>query len=322
MYLAGDVGGTKTHLAIFDERAIIEDRIYTSHEYDGLEPIILDFLKFIKKVPIEASTIGIAGPIVDGICKTPNLPWVIQRKKIIEKTKLKNLSLINDLEANAYGVQVLKGKDLCFLSANTAVRKGNAGVIAAGTGLGEAGMYWDGKRHHPFATEAGHADFSPKDAEQIEFLQFVLKEFDHVSYDRILSGSGLVRMFRFYVEKQKTTIPEEMQEQMEKTDPAKVITEDGLKKNNPLCMKALELFAKIYGAEAGNMALRFMTKAGVYLGGGIAPKILPILKKPFFMKTFIEKGRMTNLLKQMSVAVILNDQTALLGSFVHAKQNK
>lgn len=320
--IAGDIGGTKTHLALFD---IKEDKLvflqghkYKSQEYDGLEPILKDFLKKIKQ-PIKGGTLGIAGPIVNGVVKTPNLPWTIKLTELKQKTGIEQLYLINDLEATAYGTFELSAKDVHFLSEIKTLQLGNRAVIAAGTGLGQACLYFDSKTFHPFATEAGHAEFAPKNEVQVRYLQFMLKKYDHVSFDRVLSGSGLVSMFEFFTQTDSTCIDNGLKEEMSKQDPAKVITQYALEQKNKCATAALELFVNIYGQEAGNMALRFLATGGVYIGGGIAPKILKELEKPMFMQSFILKGRMEQLLSKIGVIVILNEQTALLGAAHHAK---
>jgi len=325
MILAGDIGGTKVNLAYFETEdeglRVLFEKTYKSADFSGLVPIVQDFLKTCPG-PVDAATFGIAGPVYDGQCKTPNLPWVIEEVKLEKELEIAHVHMINDLEANAYGIRTLCSDDVYFLSKTKEPKMANAAIISAGTGLGEAGLFWDGKGHVPFATESGHVDFAPTDEEEIELLQFMHRKYERVSYERILSGSGLNYIYEFLVEKSGGPSSEEVAKEMEEKDPAEVITDYALEEGDPLCSDALNLFVKIYGAEAGNLALHQLARGGIYVGGGIAPKILEELKKPTFLEAFVNKGRMKELLEQIPVAVILNDKTALNGAAVHASLNR
>ncbi|MBV8052129.1 MAG: glucokinase, partial [Acidobacteriaceae bacterium] len=245
---------------------------------------------------------------------TPNLPWIIESKHLADKLGLAGVSLINDLEANAWGISTLQAKDLISLNTIKSSPIGNQAVISAGTGLGEAGLYWDGTRYHIFASEGGHADFAPRDELQMELLRYLIAHFGHVSYERVVSGPGLVNIFYFLRDTKRGTEPTWLTEEMAQGDPAAAISRAASEGQCPLCEQALDLFVSIYGAEAGNLALKVKATGGVYLGGGIAPKILTKLAGPLFMQSFLAKGRMQALLETIPVRVINNDSTALMGA--------
>ncbi len=320
MYLSGDIGGTKVNLAYFESREGLKksafEKKYSSADYPGLAPILKDFLRDCPAAVSRAS-FGIAGPVYNDECITPNLPWHIRARDLEKECGIETVHLINDLEATAWGIRTLKRCDLLTLSKTKQAGKGNAAVIAAGTGLGEAALFWNGTCHIPFATESGHVEFAPQTPLEMELLVFMQSKYERVSYERILSGNGLVCIYEFFLtkgEKASTHIREEMEDD----DRAAVITEHALEGSDAACVKSLELFVKLYGAEAGNLALHQLARGGIYVGGGIAPKILDFLKKPLFMEAFLNKGRMQKLLESIPVTVILNDKTALRGAGVHA----
>ncbi|MCP4408590.1 MAG: glucokinase [Gammaproteobacteria bacterium] len=315
--LAGDIGGTKTRLAVFEvgkERwpIVLAEQSYDSVRYDSLDILVSRFLDGFDGA-CRIASFGIAGPIKSGRCETTNLPWTVDAHRLALEQGFERVYLINDLEANAWGIAALKEKDFFVLNPGDPQAQGNAAVIAAGTGLGEAGMYWDGSQHRPFATEGGHTDFSPGDALETALLEYLAKRFQHVSWERVLSGPGLVNVYQFLTEHHRVEGPAGLQEELHNNDVAAAISTAGLAGRCPLCSQALDLFAHLYGVEAGNLALKVMATGGVYIGGGIAPKILERIKGPNFMSAFIAKGRMQPLLEGMPVKVILNDRTALLG---------
>ncbi|MES2345829.1 MAG: glucokinase [Chlamydiota bacterium] len=314
MILAGDIGGTKTHLALFEKGKILKEEKYASKEFAGLEEILFLFLK--KSDSPKKACFGIAGPIRNGRCQATNLPWMINAKELEQKLKIDAIFLINDLEANAYGIKCLSSQEFYPLNEGSSDSLGNQVLISAGTGLGEAGLYWDGEKHHPFACEGGHADFSPQSELDMELLRYLRKKFGHVSCERILSGPGIYQLYRFLIDLRLEAPSEDFGE----VDPAQVITERALKKECKTCVRTLKWFTMLYGAEAGNLALKMFSVGGVYIGGGIAPKILPALKTGDFMKAFIDKGRFSTLLSQISVKVILNQNTALLGAERYAEE--
>jgi glucokinase len=321
MILAGDIGGTSTRLAVFELRhnalrAVVE-HTYASRAHPGLREIVSRFVAE-HKPDIAHASFGIAGPVVDGRVKTPNLPWVVDARELADELGLAAAALLNDLEAKAYGVAALTASDLVTLNAGAPGAAGNAAVIAAGTGLGEAGLYWDGQRHRPFAAEGGHADFAPRNPMEIELLRYLLQTHKHVSYERVLSGPGLHNIYKFLRDTGWGKETAAVVEAMHSRDPAAVISQAGLDGSCRLCLRALDLFVAIYGAAAGNLALKVMARAGVYIGGGIAPKILAQLRGPAFMDAFTAKGRLKSLCESIPVRVILNPKTALLGSARYA----
>jgi glucokinase len=315
--LAGDIGGTHTRLAFFQERGggltAVAEETFPSREHASLEAVLQKFIA-AHSFPITCACFGIAGPVGHGRCDATNLPWVVDSSLVARELGLKSVGLINDLEANAWGVAVLETKDFVVLNEGAAGASGNAAIISAGTGLGEAGLYWDGKRHRPFATEGGHTDFAPRNRLEVELLEYLLKQFQRVSYERIVSGPGLLNIYRFLRDSGRSEEPPWLAEQMRQAEPGAVISQAALSGRSELCTQALDLFVSLYGAEAGNLALKVMATGGVFLGGGIAPKIIQRLKDPVFLNAFTAKGRMKPLLQAMPVRVILNDQTALLGA--------
>jgi glucokinase len=317
MILAGDIGGTHARLAFFDvsngRYRLVSASVFPSREYSGLDEIVSKFVDDSSVHP-DAACFGVAGPVRNGRVETSNLPWIIESAALADELKLRKTVLINDLEANAWGIATLDAKDIVPLNQGKGNPVGNQAVIAAGTGLGEAGMYWDGRQHQIFACEGGHGDFAPRNELEIELLQYLAARHGHVSYERVLSGPGLVNIFDFLRETKRGTEPEWLAGEMRDGDLAAAISQAALQGNCPLCEQALDIFISIYAAEAGNLALKLMATGGVYLGGGIAPKVLPKLAQPRFMRTFADKGRMQPLLESIPVKVIVNDKTALMGA--------
>jgi glucokinase len=316
MILAGDIGGTKTNIAFFEDEKTLEivaQQTFPSRAHGGLEEIVRQFIGE-HALRIRHAAFGVAGPVRNGRCEATNLPWVVDAVTLADELGTRDVWVINDLEANAYGIPALTPADLVTINAGAANAAGNAAIIAAGTGLGEAGIYWDGRTHHPFATEGGHTNFGPGDALEAELLQWLSSQLDHVSWERVVSGPGLVNVYRFLCDTRRGEEPAWLAEAMRTGDPAAVISRAAQTGKSPLCVQALDLFIGLYGSEAGNLALKIMATGGVYIGGGIAPKNLDKLKDGTFMKRFLAKGRMQRLLEAMPVKVILNDKTALLGA--------
>ncbi len=316
MILAGDIGGTHTRLALFENERIVFEQKFSSRNYAGLEEIVLLFLKEQNK-EVSRACFGVAGPVRDGKCKTTNLPWNIDASQLSLSLGIP-VSLLNDLEANAYGLSRLKENEL-FLIQPGKKQFGNQALIAAGTGLGEAGLYWDGKRHRPFACEGGHADFAPRDEKEVELFLFLKKKFEHVSYERVVSGPGLYSIYQFLIETGRASSTENTEAEMKVRDPSAVISDWGLHKKDPACAMALDWFVSMYGAESGNLALKFLSMGGFYIGGGIAPHIIEKLKGSLFLSSFVEKGRFKALLETIPVWIVLNDNAALLGAAVFAE---
>jgi glucokinase len=316
MILAGDIGGTNARLAYFQTQngnlRLISEHVYPSREYSELGEIVSKFLKEKSARP-EAACFGIAGPVHNGRVETSNLPWVIEQSRLAQQIQLPATLLINDLEASAWGIGALNPQDLTALN-QVSLAIGNQAVIAPGTGLGEAGLFWDGTQHQVFACEGGHADFAPQGDLQIELLRFLAVRFGHVSYERVLSGPGLVNVYEFLRSKGCSEEPTGFAAQLAGASAAAAISHAALAGTNPLAVATLDLWISVYGAEAGNLALKTMATGGIFLGGGISPKILPKLTGPGFMKAFLEKGRLRPLLEGIPVQVITNDKAGLLGA--------
>jgi glucokinase len=317
MILAGDIGGTNARLAFFDVTnghfRLVSASVFPSREYAGLDQIVSRFVDTANLHP-DAACFGVAGPVRNGRVETSNLPWIIESKRLADELHLEKAVLINDLEANAWGIATLDPKDVVPLNQVRGNPVGNQAVISAGTGLGEAGMYWDGSHHHIFAAEGGHADFAPRNELEIDLFRYLSGRYGHVSYERVVSGPGLVNVFHFLRDTGRGTEPQWLTDEMVHGDAAAAISRAALDGKCALCEQALDLFVSVFAAEAGNLALKLMATGGVYLGGGIAPKMLPKLSGPLFMQAFVGKGRMQTLLEAMPVMVITNDKTALMGA--------
>ncbi len=319
--LAGDIGGTKTRLGIFEVEGAdcrpVEEKSYPSREHEGLEEILVDFVGS-RGGGCSAACFGIAGPVAGRQVRVTNLPWVVDAGELERCSGIPAVALINDLEATAWGIPALHEKRLTVLNAGEAGAVGNGAVIAAGTGLGEAGIYWDGETSRPFACEGGHATFSPTDLLEDRLLHFLRDVHGHVSWERVLSGPGLADLFRFMLEEADEKEPGWFVEAERAGDPVPAISRAALDGYNETAFQTLELFAMFYGEEAANLALKLMATGGVWIGGGIAPKILPFLENGAFMEGFLAKGRMQPLLEKMPVKVILEDRAALLGAAKYA----
>ena len=321
LILAGDVGGTSTRLAYFQGQdgglQVLAEAHYPSADHASLYEIVRLFAARQSFSP-QRACFGIAGPITGGEVKTPNLPWSIASGELARAAGVARLLLINDLAANTYGISVLKEGDLAVLNPGKENPTGTIAVVSAGTGLGESLAYWDGAGHRPLPSEAGHADFAPRNGLEGGLLDYLRAEFGRVSYERVVSGPGLVNVYRFL--RDTGYLPEDpaVAAALQAGDPAAAISQAALAGSCPLCGKALDLFVSVYGAECGNAALRFLATGGVYLGGGIAPRILRTLREPAFLRAFSAKGRLEPLLAAIPVKVILNDRTALLGAAVAA----
>jgi glucokinase len=315
--LAGDVGATNTRLAWYavSNGALVPGvtRTYPSREHASLDDVVAAFVGAAPAVPRHAC-FGVAGPVRDGRVETINLPWVVDAKLLAARLGLPEVLLVNDLEANAWGLAALPDADFAVLQSGRPAPAGNAAVISAGTGLGQAGLVWDGRLHRPVASEAGHADWAPQDELQIGLWRFLTAEVGHVSVERVLSGPGLHNIYRFLRDGQGLVEPGWLAEALAHEAPAPVISRVALEGRAEIAVRALALFVAIYGAEAGNLGLRMLATAGVYLGGGIAPRILPALQGRTFLDAFAGKGRLRPFLEQIPVRVVLNDRAALLGA--------
>lgn len=318
--LAGDIGGTKTRLAIVEvvgPFALSKVRIeretdYASSAFGSFDALLANFLAG-RQVP-EHAAFGIAGPVQGGAVRATNLPWHIEADALRRRFGFRTCALLNDLEATAHGLPALAAEDTLLLQPGEPEARGNAAVIAAGTGLGEAGLYWDGQRYHPYATEGGHASFSPQNELEMELVRYLQRLYGHVSWERVVSGMGLRDLHAFLRVYRNVPLPQWLEEEMRTGDAAAVIARAALAESDAICVETLERFVQLYGAEAGNLALKTMSRGGLYVGGGIAPKILPLLQRDLFRQAFLNKGRMRPLLEAMPLYVILNERAALFGS--------
>lgn len=315
--LAGDIGGTKTNLGLFQmgkKRPIHKaTETYSSREAPHLEHIIARFLDK-HKVAITSACFGVAGPVQGGRSKTTNLPWTISENSIKKRFKWNHVILINDLTATAYAIPLLRSKELHALNKERARKGHHLGLVAPGTGLGMGLLIWSEDKYVPLASEGGHADFGPNDLMEAELWAYLHKRWGHVSVERVLSGSGLFNIYSWLRDSGRHHEPEWLSKKIKELDPARAISEAAMARKDPLCEEALDIFVSIFGSVAGNLALMGMTTGGVFLGGGIPPKILPKLDEDTFMQAFTSKGRFKDLLEKIPVRVILNNKAALLGA--------
>ena len=317
LVLAGDIGGTSTRLAYFDitdgRLLPVAEKCFSSRSEGSLEAIVGLFIAE-QGLTAERACFGIAGPVYQGRVRTPNLPWSVETAGLASTLGIPAVQLINDLEANAYGIDLLGPDDLLQLNLGIHDPTGTIAVVSAGTGLGEALAYWDGSAHRPLRSEGGHADFAPRNELETELLLFLRAEHGRVSTERVVSGPGLRNIYRFLRDARHLPETPAVAEAMRLGDPSAAITRAALTGECALCNQTLDLFVSLYGAEAGNVALRTLATGGVYLGGGIAPKVIERLKGAGFMAAFTAKGRLSPLLENIPVSVILNERTALLGA--------
>ncbi len=321
MILAGDVGGTKVHLALYEftdgKLNYTRDKQYPAKDYSGLEEIVKEFLSADK---VTAACFGVPGPVRDGRLRLTNLPWTLDSRELAAGLEIQHVFLINDLEANGYGIAELTADQIFTLSEGDAGQVGNRALIAAGTGLGESLLTWNGHIHVPYPSEGGHTDYGPRNEDEIDLLRFLKQKYNgRVSYERVISGMGLTNIYEFLREVRGMEEPTWLAERIAAVpDPNAVITELALAAKSEICEKALDMFVSAYGAEAGNLALKVLSVGGLYIGGGIAPRIIEKLKDGTFMKSFTDKGRLSQLLINMPVRIILESKAALLGAAAFA----
>jgi len=328
VFLAGDIGGTKTELAFFQKKNdvffCVARKRFLNSSYKNAEAVMGEFLKGVGSgLEIEAVALGVAAPVKDNRARLTNLGWRVDGRKIGGKFSFKTCVLLNDLEATAMGILELRKKDFFCLRKGRPTRsssasgggrpEGNAAIIAPGTGLGEAALLNIKGEFFPMTSEGGHVDFAPKTKIEAELLFYLLAKYGHVSYERVVSGPGIKEIYDFLTRGKKT--PERIKKRFLAEDPSSVIANEAEKKGgDKACLKALSLFVSVLGAEAGNMALKYLASGGVYLAGGIPPKIIKALKKKEFLESFRDKGRFREYLSLIPVYVVLNDATALLGA--------
>lgn len=321
LVLAGDIGGTKANIALFKVNGqgftSIKEKRYTSKDYHSFHEILTDFLKD-QLVP-ERICLSVAGPIIEGSVKFTNLSWEINGKDISRLMHNCPVAILNDLEATAYGLAAVAPNELHILHKGKNETPGNIGILAAGTGLGEAGMYFDGTAYHPFATEGGHCDFAPRTHQDIALMHFLMEKYPHVSWERLLSGGGIENIWDFLVLKEAKKCPDPILSGIQTAaDKAAAISKAAKDRSCPVCLETLQLFNRYLSIEAANIILKYKATGGLYLAGGIAPKVLPLLNATVWDETFQSSGRMRQLLAEVSVHVVLNQQAPLLGAGYYA----
>lgn len=326
MILAGDIGGTKVNLAIFNEdRGLLQlkaEAAFASQKYSNFEDILREFLARTKAV-VDGACLGVCGPVNEGRCQVTNLPWVVEVNNLQAILGSDSVWLINDLAAMAASVPFLNPEDYVVLQEGKECSNGRIAVIAAGTGLGQAFLVPDENGHYIILdSEGGHCDYPPRNQLESELLRFMLKKYERVSIERLLSGSGLFLIYQFIMQSNSFAEPEWLTKELNEGDPAVAITNNGLHKKNEGCVTALELFVTLYGAVAGNLALQLMARGGVFVGGGIAPKMAEVMRGGLFKEAFLSKGRFRSFVSEVPVKMIVNDRAPLLGAAHYALGNR
>ncbi|MGZ8541945.1 MAG: glucokinase [Chitinophagaceae bacterium] len=319
--LAGDVGATKTHLSLIkfdgENYAILKEQKYKSSDYQNIIDLVDSFFKDI--ILPDSICLGVAGPVLDGHVKLSNINWEINKDELSDHFRVKKVQLINDLEATAYGLAMLTEKDLAVIHRGDETPVGNAAVIAPGTGLGEAGLYWDGNIYHPFATEGGHCDFASRNEFDFELYTFLQKKFDHVSWERLVCGPGIVNIYQFLRDEKKRKEPEWLKEKMKNADAAAVISQHV--DQSDICKETMRLFIRYLAHGSANLVIKLKATGGLFIGGGIVPQIIPLLQNNAFYSSFCQSGRLNYLLEKVPVKVILNTKAALLGAAWYGSKN-
>jgi glucokinase len=319
--LAGDVGGTKTNMALYrldkGKFTVLQEKRYASKDYKDIRDIIHDFTG--DNLPDQICA-AVAGPVIHGKSKLTNLSWTLDSEALSASLR-RPVAFINDLEATAYGLAGLEDNELAVIAPGEKGAEGNIAIIAPGTGLGEAGLFWDGKCYHPFATEGGHSDFAPRTDLDMEVFKYLRQQFGHVSWERVVSGMGIKTLYTFCTEAKNEKVPDWLTKRMESEDLAAVVSEAALKKEDPVCAEVMDLFVRYLATEASSLVLKLMATGGLYLGGGIPPKILPLIQNETWEKNFDNNGRMHDLSEKVPVFAILNDKMALLGAAYYGAYN-
>lgn len=321
LVLAGDVGATKTNLALIrmigEDTTVLKEGNYCSQQYKNITEITDDFF---KEMPMpDACCIGVAGPVFNRKVQLTNLSWEMDCNEIAKHTGIRNVFLINDLEATAYGLALLADKDTVVIHKGSDTPSGNAAIIAPGTGLGEAGLYFDGKLYHPFATEGGHTDFASRDRTDFELYEYLQNKFGHVSYERLVSGPAIFSIYQFLKDEKKSEAPAWLADKIKEGDAAAVISSHV--EQSILCDETMRLFIRFLAHESANLVLKMKATGGLFIGGGIAPQIIPLFERYQFNNSFLDSGRMNHLLEKVTVCIILNTKTAMLGAAYYGANN-
>lgn len=322
MVLAGDIGATKTNLALFkiDDGHVtsLNEAQYKTNDYKNIVDLTNAFIRDILPFP-DSICFGVAGPVLNGRAKLSNIDWEIDSNKLSDHFKIKNVYLINDLEATAYGLAMLNETDVATIHKGGDTAYGNAAVIAPGTGLGEAGLFWDGNFYHPFATEGGHSDFAARNEFDFELFTFLQKKFGHVSWERLVCGPGIVNMYQFLRDEKKMEEPGWLKEEILKEDAAAVIGRNVFQ--SEICKETMQLFIRFLAYESANLVLKLKATGGLFIGGGIAPQIVSLFENNDFYTSFCQSGRLNYLLEKVPVKIILNTKAALLGAAFYGAKN-
>jgi glucokinase len=324
LYLAGDIGGTKTILAVFpsdgDIHEALAERTFRSRDYADLETMAREFLAEFRE-PVHKATFGVAGPVVEGRAEITNLPWVLSEERLASSLGLERVRLVNDLVAIANAIPALHADDVLRVKEGRPISEGSIAVVAPGTGLGEAYLTWDGSDYRPYPSEGGHADFAPTNGEQLELLRFLMESRDHCSYEQVCSGLGIPNIYRFLMETGRESESAELAERRGASEDmtrfiiSTFMDEPG---GHPICDHTMQIFTDILGAEAGNMALKVLAAGGVYLGGGIPARLDSALATDRFRESFTGKGRFGDLLRDIPVSIIRHPKPALIGAARYA----
>ena len=322
MILAADVGGTKTNVGFFGvssgELVVLSEDTYRNADHANLTEILRQFIEGAQQ-SVTSACIGVAGPVQDGRCVVTNLPWTVDATEIRESLGIEKVAVLNDLEATAHSLDSLGQDEIIELHAGVPSAVGNRAVIAAGTGLGESGVMWSGSKYQPFASEGGHATFGPRNKIELDLAEYLIDQYGHASWERVVSGPGLVNVYRFLMLRNRERANSEVSANVQSLGAA-AITEAALNRQCEVCEQALNLFVTAYASEAGNLALKVLATGGVYIGGGIAPKILPKLRTSEFLHAFADKGRMRPLLETMPIRVITTNRAAMIGAAAYARR--
>jgi len=326
MILAGDVGGTKIHLALYNfaagRLAAVRDQKFPAQEYASLDAVVNAFLTESERPQVVAACFGCPGPVRDGRLKLTNLPWTLDARELAKSVGIEHIFLINDLEANGYGIPELSPESIVTLHDGDPQAVGHRGLVSAGTGLGECLLVWDGKlgKHLPLPSEGGHADFAARNELEIALLEYLMRTLNgRVSTERVVSGLGIQNVYAFLRDDRRMEEPAWLRERMATQDPNAVIGQCAADGSSEICAEAMRIFVSAYGAEAGNLALKVLAAGGIYLGGGVAPKNLKLMQSGEFMRAFLDKGRLSPLLEAVPVRVILDETCALLGAAGYAE---
>ena len=320
--LVGDVGGTKTNLSLFQAHngifSLLKESRYSSKQYDSFNEVVKDFLRD-KEIP-DRLCVGVAGPVINGYVELTNLGWTMDEQNIHDHIGIPHVHLINDLVANAYGLGGLYKKDILTLHEGNPDLKGNAVIISPGTGLGEGGLFYDGERYYPFPTEGGHTDYAPETDDDLLIWRCLQKKYGHVSWERVVSGMGILEIYSCLASLSVDEVKQAVTEKYGLPDAAAGISH-GARQNDPFCKKTMRIFLRNLANEAANLVMKLMGTGGVFIGGGIVPKNLDVLQKKEFVDYFLEAGRMSELLKNVPIHIILNEKTALIGATLFGYYN-